>query len=110
MRIVRYAKGETVGYGCQREDGSTVAIDGDPVAGMAVTGAAGRSRGGIAPCSVSRRVIGGAQLLAPVVPACILCIGLNYRRHLIMSTPSLDSRKYWPRRTVSHADSAGTSL
>ena len=81
MRIVRYAKGETVGYGCQREDGSIVAIDGDPVAGMAVTGAAGRSRGAIAPYSVSRRVIGGAQLLAPVVPASILCIGLNYRRH-----------------------------
>ena len=81
MRIVRYAKGETVGYGCQREDGSIVAIDGDPVAGMAVTGAAGRSRGAIAPYSVSRRVISGAQLLAPVVPASILCIGLNYRRH-----------------------------
>ncbi len=81
MRIVRYAKGATVGYGCQREDGSIVAIDGDPIEGMAVAGAAGGTRGGIAPYSVSRRVIGGARLLAPVVPRSILCIGLNYRRH-----------------------------
>ena len=71
MRIVRYAKGETVGYGCQREDGTIVAINGDPLTGMP---------GGM-PYSVTRRVISGAQLLAPVVPSSVLCIGLNYRRH-----------------------------
>ena len=71
MRIVRYAKGETVGYGCQREDGTIVAINGDPLAGMP----------GGTPWSVTRRVIGDAELLAPVVPGSVLCIGLNYRRH-----------------------------
>ena len=71
MRIVRYAKGETVGYGCQREDGSIVAINGDPLTGMA----------GSAAYSVTRRVISGAQVLAPVVPSSVVCIGLNYRRH-----------------------------
>ena len=71
MRIVRYAKGETVGYGCQREDGTIVAINGDPLTGMP----------GGTPYSVTRRVISGAQLLAPVVPSSVLCIGLNYRRH-----------------------------
>ena len=71
MRIVRYAKGETVGYGCQREDGTIVAINGDPLTGMPAG----------TPYSVTRRVISGAQLLAPVVPSSVLCIGLNYRRH-----------------------------
>ncbi len=71
MRIVRYAKGETVGYGCQREDGTIVAINGDPLTGMP----------GGTPYSVTRRVIGDARLLAPVVPGSVLCIGLNYRRH-----------------------------
>ena len=71
MRIVRYAKGETVGYGCQREDGTIVAINGDPLTGMP----------GGTPYSVTRRVIGDARLLAPVVPSSVLCIGLNYRRH-----------------------------
>ena len=71
MRIVRYAKGETVGYGCQREDGTIVAINGDPLAGMP----------GGTPYSVTRRVISDARLLAPVMPGSVLCIGLNYRRH-----------------------------
>ena len=71
MRIVRYAKGETVGYGCQREDGTIVAINGDPLTGMP----------GGTPYSVTRRVISDARLLAPVVPGSVLCIGLNYRRH-----------------------------
>ena len=82
MRIVRYAKGETVGYGCQREDGTIVAINGDPLTGMP---------GGM-PYSVTRRVISGAQLLAPVVPSSVLCIGLNYRRHAAATPPSPASR------------------
>ena len=76
MRIVRYAKGETVGYGCQREDGSIVAINGDPLAGSGPLGP-----GGPGAWSVTRRIIGGARLLAPVAPPAVVCIGLNYRRH-----------------------------
>ena len=103
MRIVRYAKGETVGYGCQREDGSIVAIAGDPLAGSGPLGPDGAgalsedraqpatsvhrssgspaSRSGHAYWSVTRRVVSGARLLAPVAPPAVLCIGLNYRRH-----------------------------
>ena len=76
MRIVRYAKGETVGYGCQREDGSIVAINGDPLAGSGPLGP-----GGTGAWSVTRRIISGARLLAPVAPPAVVCIGLNYRRH-----------------------------
>ena len=45
MRIVRYAKGESVGYGCQREDGSIVAINGDALAGSGPLGPAPRAHG-----------------------------------------------------------------
>ena len=61
MRIVRYVKGGTVGYGCQTCGGTIVAIDGDPLAG----------RPHAAPCSLTRQ---GA-------PSSVLCIDLNYRRH-----------------------------
>ena len=76
MRIARYAKGETVGYGCQREDGSIVAINGDPLAGSGPLGP-----GGTGAWSLTRRIISGARLLAPVALPAVVCIGLNYRRH-----------------------------
>jgi 2-keto-4-pentenoate hydratase/2-oxohepta-3-ene-1,7-dioic acid hydratase in catechol pathway len=66
MRIIRYADpAGQIHYASQQPDGSALEIDGDLF---------GRH-------SVSSRKANVAKLLAPVQPAAILCIGLNYRRH-----------------------------
>lgn len=65
MKIIRYLQGGTIRHGAQRPDGSAVEIDGDI----------------FGDCRVSDRPATVDKLLAPVAPAEILCIGLNYRRH-----------------------------
>ena len=74
MRIVRFLKNDRIGYGELRDDGSVVAINGDPLA-------AGGLGSGPGQFSVTRRVVSDYKLLAPVVPTAVICIGLNYRRH-----------------------------
>ena len=74
MRIVRFLKNDRIGYGELRDDGSVVAINGDPLH------ASGRGAGP-GQFSVTRRVVSDYQLLAPVAPTAVVCIGLNYRRH-----------------------------
>jgi len=66
MRIIRYldADGQT-GYGALQPDGTALEIAGDVFGEHSVTAR---------PATV-------AKLLAPVAPWCLLCIGLNYRRH-----------------------------
>ncbi len=66
MRIVRFldAASETK-FGCQQADGSTTLISGDILGGYQDTGIAADVR----------------KLLAPIAPATVLCIGLNYRQH-----------------------------
>ena len=66
MKIVRYADtAGAVGYGAVQENGACLAIDGDVFGDYTVTD----------------RPVEPAKLLAPVIPALILCIGLNYRKH-----------------------------
>ena len=66
MKIVRFrdAAGQ-VQYGAQQADGAVTRIAGDIFGSYRDTGEA----------------VQVAKLLAPVVPADILCIGLNYRKH-----------------------------
>lgn len=66
MKIIRFlsASGETR-YGCRHSDGSTTSLEGSPLGAHRDTGQ---------PVSVQK-------LLAPVAPAAIVCIGLNYRKH-----------------------------
>lgn len=66
MKIIRYldTAGETH-FGAEQADGSALRISGDIFGEFAVTA----------------EVADVAKLLAPVVPAQILCIGLNYKRH-----------------------------
>jgi 2-keto-4-pentenoate hydratase/2-oxohepta-3-ene-1,7-dioic acid hydratase in catechol pathway len=66
MRIIRYqdSKGGTA-YGAQQADGSALKIAGDIYDHPQVTLEKADVR----------------KLLAPIAPASILCIGLNYRRH-----------------------------
>ncbi len=66
MRLIRYLDArEVVHYGALQPNGSAMAIDGDIF---------GRYEATSRPADVRK-------LLAPVAPANILCIGLNYRRH-----------------------------
>jgi 2-keto-4-pentenoate hydratase/2-oxohepta-3-ene-1,7-dioic acid hydratase in catechol pathway len=66
VRIIRFLDAnEVVRYGAQQPDGSATLIEGDLF---------GRYEATRRPADVRR-------LLAPVAPANILCIGLNYRRH-----------------------------
>ena len=66
MRIVRFldATGATK-FGSQKADGSTTLISGDILGEYQDTGIAADVR----------------KLLAPIAPATVLCIGLNYRKH-----------------------------
>ena len=71
MRIQRYRDPEGVHHHAQlHDDGAQERLVGDP---FAPDGAAG-----LRPTGEAARV---AELLAPVEPRAILCIGVNYRRH-----------------------------
>jgi 2-keto-4-pentenoate hydratase/2-oxohepta-3-ene-1,7-dioic acid hydratase in catechol pathway len=66
MKIIRYAdRGGAVGYALQQADGAYVGIEGDIFGKFEVT----------------RRKVEVAKVLAPVEPAQIIGIGLNYRKH-----------------------------
>jgi 2-keto-4-pentenoate hydratase/2-oxohepta-3-ene-1,7-dioic acid hydratase in catechol pathway len=65
MRIVRFVSGGTVHFGQQIDAGTALRIEGDLFASYRVT--------------AERLQV--ERLLAPIVPADILCIGLNYREH-----------------------------
>ncbi len=66
MKLIRYrdAQGK-VHFGAQQPDGARLRIDGDVFGAYEVT--------------AERAAV--AELLAPLVPSQIFCIGLNYRRH-----------------------------
>lgn len=95
MRIVRYlAPGsDRASFGIERPDGSVVRAEGDPFGGLTETDES---------AEVDR-------LLAPIAPAAILCIGMNYAAHaaeggreppqrpvLFMKTPSAAQRPDGP--------------
>lgn len=66
MKIIRYSNPQgTIHYGSEQPDGSSFRIDGNIYGDFKV--------------SAERAVI--TKLLAPIAPAQILCIGLNYGRH-----------------------------
>ena len=66
MKIIRYSNPQgTIHYGSEQPDGSSFRIDGNIYDDFKV--------------SAERAVI--TKLLAPIAPAQILCIGLNYGRH-----------------------------
>jgi len=66
MKIIRYLDSNSqVHYGAANSDGSASRIEGDPFIDMKMTGE---------PADVRK-------LLAPLAPASLLCVGLNYRRH-----------------------------
>jgi 2-keto-4-pentenoate hydratase/2-oxohepta-3-ene-1,7-dioic acid hydratase in catechol pathway len=66
MKILRYLDPEgNIRYGDQKSPDQVERLEGDPFSGLTPTGEGARV----------------ARVLAPVSPAAILCIGLNYRHH-----------------------------
>jgi 2-keto-4-pentenoate hydratase/2-oxohepta-3-ene-1,7-dioic acid hydratase in catechol pathway len=66
MRIIRYlSSGGSIQYAAQQADGSALVIEGDLFGEFRVT----------------QQQADVAQLLAPVEPRAIMCVGLNYRKH-----------------------------
>jgi len=66
MKIIRYQNPSgQIFYGAQQPSGETLRIAGDIFSEYQVTNE---------PAQI-------AKILAPVVPAALLCIGLNYKRH-----------------------------
>jgi 2-keto-4-pentenoate hydratase/2-oxohepta-3-ene-1,7-dioic acid hydratase in catechol pathway len=77
MKLIRYL--DSAGrahHGSEQPDGSALRIDGDIFGAHRVTS--------------ERAVV--AKLLAPVVPAQILCIGLNYRQHAAETNAKIPER------------------
>lgn len=66
MKIVRFqdAQGQ-IRFGALQEDGSTLRLEGDPLNGLEAT----------------HEKVEITRLLAPIQPAALFCIGLNYRKH-----------------------------
>jgi 2-keto-4-pentenoate hydratase/2-oxohepta-3-ene-1,7-dioic acid hydratase in catechol pathway len=73
MKIIRFTSGDRVYLGQPIDDTTAHRIDGLPPNEMRVTD----------------QVVPVDKLLAPIVPADILCIGLNYREHAAESKSSL---------------------
>jgi 2-keto-4-pentenoate hydratase/2-oxohepta-3-ene-1,7-dioic acid hydratase in catechol pathway len=65
MRIIRHLTPSGPAYAALQADGSAREIDGDIFGDFRVTD----------------RVVQPGRLLAPLVPACLLAIGLNYKKH-----------------------------
>ncbi len=77
MKIIRYLDPQrAIHYAAEQSDGSALRIDGDIYGAHTVT--------------TERADI--AKLLAPIVPAQILCIGLNYRQHAAETNAKLPER------------------
>jgi 2-keto-4-pentenoate hydratase/2-oxohepta-3-ene-1,7-dioic acid hydratase in catechol pathway len=68
MRIIRFLDSlHQIHHGVEQSDGTALRIEGDILASHVVT----------------QQKIAVEKLLAPLLPPAILCIGLNYRRHMV---------------------------
>ena len=74
MKIIRYENAaDEIGWAEENSNGPATRLDGDPFGGFTKT---------TAPASLHR-------LLAPIVPAAVFCIGLNYRQHALETNAPL---------------------
>jgi len=79
MRLIRHLTTAGPAYAALQPDGSAREISGDILGEYALT----------------ERVVAPGKLLAPVVPANILGIGLNYRRHAAEGNKPVPARPMW---------------
>ncbi|MBE2202782.1 MAG: fumarylacetoacetate hydrolase family protein [Chthoniobacterales bacterium] len=77
MKIIRYRDSQgIIHYGSRTGEASAERLAGDPFGGLTETGEAADV----------------AKLLAPIVPAAILCIGLNYKHHAAETKAAIPER------------------
>lgn len=76
MKIIRHLTSSGPAFAALQADGSAREITGD------IYGA----------CKVTDKVVQPGKLLAPIVPAQILCIGLNYRQHAVETGAKVPER------------------
>lgn len=79
MKIIRHVSPRGPAYAALQSDGSARAIDGDLFGDWRVTD----------------RVVTPGQLLTPVTPATIVCIGLNYAKHAAEGKRPPPERPMW---------------
>ena len=79
MKLVRDLSSSGPAYAALQPDGSARAIEGDIFGAYRVTD----------------RIVALGQRLAPVVPATIICIGLNYAQHAAEGGKPLPERPMW---------------
>jgi 2-keto-4-pentenoate hydratase/2-oxohepta-3-ene-1,7-dioic acid hydratase in catechol pathway len=76
MKIVRFAHATGIRYGRLTDDESIELLDGDLFEGLFPT----------------NEIVPVSPLLAPIVPTCIIAIGLNYRRHALETGARIPER------------------
>jgi 2-keto-4-pentenoate hydratase/2-oxohepta-3-ene-1,7-dioic acid hydratase in catechol pathway len=79
MRLIRHLTSSGPAWAALQPDGSARAVEGDPAAGFRATD----------------RVVQPGKLLAPVAPAMIICIGLNYAKHAAEGGKPPPERPVW---------------
>src|SRR3954469_6973999 len=79
MKLIRHLSPSGPAYAALQPDGSARAVTGDMTAGFRTTG----------------QVVKPGKLLAPVAPAMIVCIGLNYAKHAAEGGKPPPTRPMW---------------
>lgn len=79
MRLIRHLTPAGPAYAALQPDGSARMVDGDPIRGFQATD----------------RPVTPGRLLAPVTPAAIVCIGLNYAKHAAEGGKPPPPRPLW---------------
>jgi 2-keto-4-pentenoate hydratase/2-oxohepta-3-ene-1,7-dioic acid hydratase in catechol pathway len=80
MRLIRHLTPSGPAYAALRSDGSALEISGDPLANT---------------LRLTDRVVAVGKRLAPVVPAAIIGVGLNYARHAAEGGKAPPDRPIW---------------
>ena len=80
MRLIRHVTSAGPAYAALQPDGTALEVTGDPLAGTH---------------RVTDHVVTPGKRLAPVAPATIICIGLNYAKHAAEGGKGPPERPVW---------------
>ncbi len=95
MKLIRHLTSTGPAYAALQPDGTALQITGDPLAGTH---------------RVTDRVVTLGKLLAPVVPATIACIGLNYAKHAAEGKAAIPQNPVWFMKLPSAAQHPGDPI
>jgi 2-keto-4-pentenoate hydratase/2-oxohepta-3-ene-1,7-dioic acid hydratase in catechol pathway len=95
MKLIRHLTPSGPAYAALQPDGSALEITGDPLVGTHL---------------VTDRVVTPGKRLTPVVPAAILCIGLNYAKHAAEGGKAPPERPVWFMKLPGAAQNPGDPI